>query len=1637
MRFNIKEVIKRGTVIASALVLSLCNGISLYVDAEEATTEANNSNTLSRSMIEYFRTKNAVDESYISNDEMRVFGAFLSNFYRPFKTNLNELSTNVEEDSVYDKVINVFFGGDTSQETTLKMVLNKVEQGVINNSEDLYVDENCTTYATLTNYFANKGAFTLYRNNGTVVFGGDAVGTNTIKYISMQADIASTQEYIKNKGSKAKSVALKVTPFGDIIMEDGVVVVPACLNPYTFYKTSDKNTVEKKRLPLNNAFVMGNLVGSDDLTKGSITYSAASNRTANYIGIGYGMGATSETEDASLLRWMEYQKSGTCKTKCNKIANSKLSIVAGKVPSLNKEAGEVSYSDDILISISSKALSGFDTGENGFFTGELEGALKSICCDDVLKEGEVIDTVGNFANESAWSSSDNGISVYSLFGDGNETVSEWEKLLKTDSELGKGLKNLYTSGKINYWTFADSEIFEKTSDYTGSTTNFGEVEEYNNWLVYGSQLYSNNGGGKSRFKKDDGGEWIAKASREYTGIIISEDDDMGLKGDVANFYDLMKNGAWRIVAPSSSFTNALSNKTTKWSDNSIDIADKLNVWGGIYWAYFYEILGISTDSEGNMTSGTYTTSGNLPDLDIGLRYSGFNLADMLSGVDPVESAENELEKMQEDVLRKVYALLGTSHSEYRDNWVRSMVNDTVLSIHNSIIGSDFTGSIMKVGTGNSNSTYTGVMGYVTTPKLAELPFTSWLISNYTTIYLVLMTVIALMLILMWIAKQKKFGELVALFVIMAFVMLLPKTFIDGMIGVTNLASEKLYNDRFLFWALAQHQQSDDELVEATQDGTVSLALMSDLQDVENVTSDTGIRVKWMSPKKESKLNTLLGNKMNNELTTNTTIFRWLFSGVMQQETYVDDPLATYVYRPYNDIVKIAEDLSSTLASADKVTSYAGEDINKKINSNISGKIGSINKGEDGEKTERTSLSGNGEFMKLMYGSNGNTYAMTDEYDEVRGKSSSYSYITELFHSDDVNIAMFNSELVEDNSKQVGLDVDSLSGDALEKANVYLLYSESPYYYFYNVFSQAKADIQTGEDEYTTIQVNGSNGDSDVNDFAHILISKDFFKVTNDNIKNDTEYKEQAGYVRDFLNLEGLFTYVIPYLNYGNEYVHLWTDKFGADISDIDYDIEKYKDAVAESEMIKRDKIHNDCLGKVWNLYSPWVDTIYDTDVFNERIKTMAYDIKISDTVNPASYLEDGVERPMSFSPADMHAKNLNDSELTNIEYKINQTLEDTYEDLMYLNNYQGFDDEVLISAAAMIATFNFNKNFSSDNLIGENFTLYPQSFEMKNMNYDAFLRMIIMNSTGEPLSSSDGSVYVRMLNKSSLFTSIFLIINDALSVYVIPAAKILLLFTLMFLALIMIMYCIIAPKEEIFKTIMKTLVMPVVLFGVVLIGMSVVISLFVGEGMTDIVGSRGVSVVTNDPAITLLLLMLVNVVFIILLWKILKSVFMSVKKYAPAFGLAAAGVVVGAAGAVASRGAGIFKRGVDQTIGASGKARRDRRARKEYQDKMVELQEYNNFMTEVQWRRAMENETQEVRENARENARADMEEDRIEPRTSAEERKELEEINNKSSSMEKPNSKRRNTDNSAFLDAWESAEKDVYKSQEDGKGNEG
>jgi len=118
---------------------------------------------------------------------------------------------------------------------------------------------------------------------------------------------------------------------------------------------------------------------------------------------------------------------------------------------------------------------------------------------------------------------------------------------------------------------------------------------------------------------------------------------------------------------------------------------------------------------------------------------------------------------------------------------------------------------------------------------------------------------------------------------------------------------------------------------------------------------------------------------------------------------------------------------------------------------------------------------------------------------------------------------------------------------------------------------------------------------------------------------------------------------------------------------------------------------------------------------------------------------------------------------------------------------------------------------------------------------------------------------------------------------------------------------VLVPPKNMWKEVLKHVGMPSLLFLVANLGFAYVVSIFMGEGLTGYVGGRTPTLGLTDPTTTLLLMVLVDIVFVIILWKLIKLLFISVKNHSIRVALATADLGIGALKVVSSKLSSTFK----------------------------------------------------------------------------------------------------------------------------------
>lgn len=957
---------------------------------------------------------------------------------------------------------------------------------------------------------------------------------------------------------------------------------------------------------------------------------------------------------------------------------------------------------------------------------------------------------------------------------------------------------------------------------------------------------------------------------------------------------------------------------------------------GAYFGYVLDMMGISTcqgisdNSTGKLTFKEFNSI-FLPKFNVSAKggemtFEGVDI--MGSGV--INSSDLSFEKKQEDLINRIYGLTNDSNNDYRNNLIKNILEGFILTVHRTITGTWFS-TIDTVTTG-TGSTYQSVTGYVYTPTLEELSFTAPLMNNYMQIYVFCMIIIIFILILMVLLHMRTWqqGMLIGLF--MSIGLLFPYILISNSVNISNAVSNSVYSDRFDFWALIQQQQSLRALNSAKgmniKDRLLTITSVADNSGIEGSNS---VRIKWMAPKKVEMFQSLYSDAdLSESFVTNMEIFKWLFSSRIYDSEFVDtEKYGSYLYRPYNSIVSEARSyagwVKSLLQNSEYKNTMTYQDKNSfyEFNNLPMALVDSLN-----SRDARVSSLSYDPYLAVLIGYDESYYNSgeskllysTEKVEDIKSLRASTvetdsdiaskigiagslnSYITERIYSDvdTSSIAGIISNLPATDSPE---NFENADIKEISKA-IFLKNTESPFYYFYTVLRA----------HYSSLDLNSSN-----HLFKRALLDNNMFKITKEEIDllNNPDIKLNNTY-RDFLDLEGLFTYIIPYMNESNEYVARWREKNGSDIEtyNFEYNVEKDGSATVTDDKVSSDYIaavdRKNNMNRVWNMYSPWVDSLYDLDVYNKRVLVGGQKLVIPDTLNPSAYISVG--RPMIFSEADMIEKGYAYKDLTDVERKIQVITEKTYEDLLYLINYYDLDDDVLIGAAAMYATFHFNQEFSQKSFLGNSVMLYPQSFELKNFNYDAFMRLALLNSTGESVFGTS-DLYTTILSKTSIFTGLLLLVSDLVACVLIPLFKFIILTGLLFLGVLICIACVINPPEKIFESINKSLLLPTVLFMALNTGFAWIMSFVVGEGLTSYVGSKGINFATNDPTITILIIALLGIAYSFFAFKILKFLIEAYKQFGMSTVLAAVGIV----GAALAKGtAGVAKGVVGGGLGTIG-----------------------------------------------------------------------------------------------------------------------
>lgn len=865
------------------------------------------------------------------------------------------------------------------------------------------------------------------------------------------------------------------------------------------------------------------------------------------------------------------------------------------------------------------------------------------------------------------------------------------------------------------------------------------------------------------------------------------------------------------------------------------------------------------------------------------------------------SEDAQVDFVEDSIRDWVYYLLHpTEGVEYFTVWITNKLNAFLVNWHDDMVGTNGTGSI------NGTTRYRGFSGYITIPELSEISWTNSLLNMYNNAIPFFIVVMLLVLLGAYVVGILTFQRAVIGLVIFSMCLSLPSALINGGVGTSNRFSSSLYGEKFTYWALVQHQSYAAAIDSAASGSSYSNYLKTLFEENAQATGNQGsesIMLKWQAPKKMASLMLTENDKSIFDSLNASLLVSGLLESTYSGESYLNNK-SNYLYRSYIDIANFSRYIHRGLRG-----SVAVQPINLNLTNDITGSwdeslktaVSNLNDNYSADRsngyTNVDKSTGNDLLrVKLPLSSSIVSDALADRgtldtlglSDYVGIDQRAFNFSIPMFTVGDLT---YKSVLEAD-----GYSCGSYTPEDYSGLAAYGLMSESVYYYFsWYLFENGLSD--------EAFSYSG---------FRNLLLGDDkagFFYNSEGN-----------GELKDFMDMKSLFTYVIPYLRQGNDLVREWDELYGIFLYDGVPSEEGHEDDIdiSTNKELAQKYWHNVNVMRLYNMYTPWVDVMYDCSYAKEeKISYLGETYVVADPLNPASYPAD---RPMIFSRSEMEDYGLKEYQLTKAEKLILECQEGMQERMFKLLNYHTFSDTVLNAAASVNCAFEFNETFSENSLFGANNNIYPQSFELSDFSYDAFLRFILSNSTGDSMVVDEGeSFYDNVVKGSSTTTIIVMLILDILAMYVIPGCRMLFLMMIFLSSVFIILVTAfrVDQQQKFLSKLFRSFFLPIVKFTGVTCAMALVVSWFMGEGNTSVTGAMETSIQVGDPVTVMLLMILLNCYVIYAYYKILVGVWKDVKDNGKS-ALDFIGNVVGSVGSAVTSGITKATKRVVGTQGGSG-----------------------------------------------------------------------------------------------------------------------
>ena len=887
------------------------------------------------------------------------------------------------------------------------------------------------------------------------------------------------------------------------------------------------------------------------------------------------------------------------------------------------------------------------------------------------------------------------------------------------------------------------------------------------------------------------------------------------------------------------------------------------------------------------------------------------------------------EDMEKQVLNYSYLLLSpTSGRSYRSQLIATGLSDWIYDQYTRITfgGTKTSSSIAS----KSNSGFLHVATY------SENFLTKSFIEYYSTAAIWIMMIMLLIMVPVGLLKRNKASWFLLTAVTIVNTILLVPSMGEIVPYVTQNMVQKMFSSKMTYWAIAEAiSNSSAEADLAEQNGIANGMTSDEASQVNYLVKQLNVVYLDRSLMVKRDISAKVTQKVTNIYTDVQSMqsVRWLLPMIMRQYS-AEDKSANYVYQSLGDLydnmsniywyynptdATAMNDVKPTSTSGQTAQSLSDSVASQLLTSNIPNvypNFKNIDNADDLGQYEYQSYSysskNNNEYHKMFFyldgvqkdgaGTSGDRTLSVRNRTGIEVKdfdkwATEYSNITVANQNGEKAKAEELSKIIESIADQY----DSSDRESIDPLYGYLWNTETPAYYFYFLVKDTAQTLDTGSAFSAMIAEIQGKYSEDANG-----------KEVRDNFMYAKDKDDKAtGYLRDVLDLQYLFTNMVPYM-YETMLTTGGTDG---------------KDGLLKDEVISDDLTTYAGMDRSWLYRSNWIVKLMECPDYSKPLKVRDKDGKSYTVDNPLLYECYPEGRPMVCSEAQMKDLGLKEDDLNIVELKCIEANKQVAKSWTLLLNYAGTSGmtlEILERQMAMDATMIFSRVFSPTGITNNSYIMYPQSLDLRNISFDSVMRMLMLNVSNDTSYIYNGNTMQTLIEDTDIWTAALLLLIAVICAYLIPFVRMVLMAAIFYLGYAALLKAIFADSRYKMKTACGQLISNLIVLGMT-IGYYLVFYLMLSITSSDeVLSINRMKVTSGNPMWCLVIILIASCAYVYGMWAMINFCFknyrdMGMEIYASVIGGATAKIK----GAIRNIKADISGSGSNSGSGTGNRPRKD------------------------------------------------------------------------------------------------------------------